>query len=284
MKIAILSDIHGNLPALETVADHIECWRPDYVVVNGDIVNRGPKSVECWEFVQKRPFWSILRGNHEEYVLGHQAPNAPRDGLNRPSAWVFDQFGGAVDPFATLPTTLHLNLTTCPSDNFLSDVIVTHASLKGNRDGIYPQKELEQLRQQISVSPAIAHAMPAVFVTSHTHVPSITHVDQTLLINTGSTGQPCDGDLRASYAQLCWQHGAWQATIIRLSYDREQTERDFQASHFMEGGGWPAMLIYHEWRTGQDVVVSWMNKYWTTVSAGELEAETAVAEHISTFA
>lgn len=41
MKIAILSDIHGNLPALQTVADDIARWQPDQVIVNGDIVNRG---------------------------------------------------------------------------------------------------------------------------------------------------------------------------------------------------------------------------------------------------
>ncbi|MEM7116447.1 MAG: metallophosphoesterase family protein [Chloroflexota bacterium] len=283
MKIAILSDIHGNLPALETVADHIERWRPDYVVVNGDIVNRGPKSVACWEFVQKRPFWGILRGNHEEYVLSHLDPNSKRTGLNQPSAWIFDQFSGNVQPFATLPTTLHINLPHRGCHSVLSDVIITHASLRGSRDGIYPQRATSELRQQISACADIANTAPAVFVTSHTHVPSVTNLSQTLLINSGSTGQPCDGDLRASYTQLAWQQSGWQGTIVRLPYDREQTKRDFWESGFLEDAGDPAPLIYHEWRTGQDVVVSWMKQYWTAVSAGEISWETAVAEHLQKF-
>ena len=43
MKLAVLADIHANLPALLAVLDSIDAWRPDAVVVAGDIVNRGPR-------------------------------------------------------------------------------------------------------------------------------------------------------------------------------------------------------------------------------------------------
>jgi 3',5'-cyclic AMP phosphodiesterase CpdA len=68
MKFAILSDIHGNLPALQAVAAHIEAWQPDHTIVNGDIVNLGPDSVECWQFIetkQRSANWQITQGNHE---------------------------------------------------------------------------------------------------------------------------------------------------------------------------------------------------------------------------
>ena len=52
MRIAVLADIHSNLRALEAVADDIERWNPDVVVVAGDIINRGPMPVECLRFVQ----------------------------------------------------------------------------------------------------------------------------------------------------------------------------------------------------------------------------------------
>ncbi|NJN55107.1 MAG: metallophosphoesterase, partial [Anaerolineae bacterium] len=52
MKIAVLSDIHGNLPALRAVAEHVAQWQPDAVVVDGDTVNRGPQSLLCWQTVQ----------------------------------------------------------------------------------------------------------------------------------------------------------------------------------------------------------------------------------------
>ena len=71
-KLAVLSDIHGNFAALQAVADHIDRWQPDAVVVAGDIVNRGPRSRDCLRFVLARAAeagWQIIRGNHEEYVL-----------------------------------------------------------------------------------------------------------------------------------------------------------------------------------------------------------------------
>ena len=54
MKLAVLSDIHGNWPGLMVVADHIERWQPDLVIVNGDVINRGPNSAACWDFVQQK--------------------------------------------------------------------------------------------------------------------------------------------------------------------------------------------------------------------------------------
>jgi len=68
MKIAILSDIHGNLPALQAVAADIERWQPDLVVVNGEIVNAGPCSPSCIHLMhQQASFgWQVLRRNHED--------------------------------------------------------------------------------------------------------------------------------------------------------------------------------------------------------------------------
>ena len=54
MKIAILSDVHGNLPALTAVLEDIERWRADQVIVNGDLVSRGPYRLDCLRLLQAR--------------------------------------------------------------------------------------------------------------------------------------------------------------------------------------------------------------------------------------
>ncbi|MCZ7672815.1 MAG: metallophosphoesterase [Chloroflexi bacterium] len=103
MKIAILSDNHGNVPALQTVIEHIEAWQPDHVIFNGDAVNRGPKSLESWQIVQakrQQNGWLMARGNHEDYVLNHEKedPHAiPVDyktQINQNSRWTHRQLNG----------------------------------------------------------------------------------------------------------------------------------------------------------------------------------------------
>ena len=83
MKIAVLSDIHANYRALETVIDHIERWEPDYVIVAGDIVNRGPRSLCCIQKIEEKRHnqgWQVIRGNHEDYVIERDHPDDPKIG------------------------------------------------------------------------------------------------------------------------------------------------------------------------------------------------------------
>ena len=50
MKLAVIADVHANWPALQAVAADIERWQADRVVVAGDVINRGPRPVECAGF------------------------------------------------------------------------------------------------------------------------------------------------------------------------------------------------------------------------------------------
>ena len=83
MKIAVLADIHGNVPALHTVLDHIDHWKPDKVIVAGDIINRGPRPRECLQPIMERQRdagWLVVMGNHEEFVISQSRPDASRQG------------------------------------------------------------------------------------------------------------------------------------------------------------------------------------------------------------
>ncbi|MEJ2747181.1 MAG: metallophosphoesterase, partial [Anaerolineae bacterium] len=150
MKIAVLSDIHGNLPALQTVTDHLETWRPDLVFVNGDVVNRGPNPAACLRFVEQKRRnngWQIMRGNHEMYVIDQSRPDAARNGrlfeINRSSFWTYQQLNGDVTILQTWPASHTL---TAPDG---SQMHITHASRRSNRDSILPYSPLARVRQQI---------------------------------------------------------------------------------------------------------------------------------------
>lgn len=266
MKFAILSDIHGNLPALETVLDHLQSWQADMVIVNGDIVNRGPSSDACWarlQLCQQQAYWYILQGNHEAYVYAYAQSDYDASQFNAMSYWTYRQMNEQTPLLQTLPE----KFSHIAPDH--TELRVCHASMRHNRDGIYPDSALETVRPQIA--PA-----PSVFVTGHTHYPFIRHADETLIVNIGSVGQPCDGDTRASYAQVTWQNGTWKADIVRLTYDREQTERDFRTSGFLEEAGPIAHLIYHEWHTAKDVLLPWLKQYGSLVKAGTIDEAAGV--------
>jgi len=270
MKIAVLADIHANYPALQTVSEHIEKWQPDVVIVNGDTVNRGPRPRECLQFVQNKEAnqgWVILRGNHEDYVISQAEVTAPEGDpvyeSYRMAMWTYLQLNGNVADLTRMPGQ-HEVIT--PDGSILRAV---HASMRGNRDGIYTFTTDEELAQQIA--PA-----PAVFVTSHTHRPLQRQLNGTLVVNTGAVGLPFDGDWRAAYAQLTWHKGAWQSELIRLQYDRAQADRDIETSGYLEGGGPLIKLVRHELATARSQIHRWAEKYPDIVLSGQMTMDETV--------
>ncbi len=275
MKLAVLADIHANLVALQAVTAHVEAWQPDLVVVAGDVVNRGPRPLECLRFVQdrqQRAGWLVVRGNHEDYVLSHTQPETPHHGLefeiHRHSYWTYRQLTGNVSTLAAMPFQQQL---LAPDG---SEVRITHGSIMGNRDGIYPEMSETKLRQKIDPASAL-------FCVGHTHRPLIRSVDDTLVVNVGSAGLPFDGDPRPSYAQLIWQQGQWQAEIIRLDYDRRRAERDFFETRFFEGSGPLGALILDEFHTAQSRLYQWTETYRPLVLAGEMTMTQSAREFLA---
>lgn len=274
MKLAVLADIHANYIALQTVTEHVEAWCPDKVVVAGDIVNRGPRPVECLRFVQEKQQshgWLTVRGNHEDYVISCGEPDAPSAGpeydIFRTGHWTYRQLNGNVSALEAMPFQQSLKI---PND---IEARITHGSMRGNRDGIYPETTNDELRQQIQPPPSL-------LCVGHTHRPLVRQIDGTLVVNVGAAGLPFDSDLRASYAQLIWQQGEWSAKIIRLNYDRQQTEKDFYESGFMEESGAFAPLILNEFHTARSRLYQWAERYEAKVLAGEMTIQESVNRYL----
>lgn len=278
MKIAVLADIHGNLPALQTVVAHIDQWRPDEVVVAGDVVNRGPRPLECLQIVEekkRRAGWLVVRGNHEDYVINHTRPNAPRSGpefeIYRTSYWTLEQLDGQVGTLEDLPFQISLG---APDGG---EIRTVHASMRNNRDGIFPDTTDEYLRQQIAPP-------PAALCVGHTHQALTRFIDDTLVVNAGSVGMPFDGDNRAAYAQLTWRNNRLLAKIIRLEYDNDRMDRDFFDTGFAPDAGALTSLMLVEFRQARPYLHLWMRRYQEPLLSGEISIGNAVDEFITGLA
>ncbi len=269
MKIAILSDIHGNLPALEAVVADLEKWQPDRVFVAGDIINRGPRSLDCLRLVvgkHRQCGWHLIRGNHEDYVIKQAQPDVYKDppqvDLDRFVLYTYQQVKDQLPLLTRLPE-IHTEAT--PE---FGEVRMVHASMHHNRDGIYPETSDLVLFEKITPP-------PAVFITGHTHRALTRSLDGTLVINAGSVGLPFDGDRRTGYARLQWQAGRWQAELVRLKYDIERAEQDFYETGFLEDAGPLAQLVLVELQMALSQLYQWFRRYYRPVLEGKLTAQEA---------
>ena len=276
MKLAVLSDVHSNIAALRAVTAHLEAWGPDQVIVAGDLVNRGPRPLEYLRFAQQKQQehgWLAILGNHEEYVISHARADDQRSGpvfeIRRSSLWTYRKLNEDVSALKAMPFKRSLN---APNG---SEIRLTHASVRGTRDGVYARTTNRELREQIGAP------LPPLFCVGHTHMPLIRRVNGTLVVNAGSAGLPFDGDTRVSYAQLTWREGQWDAQIIRVDYDRQQAERDFVESGFLDEGGPLARLILIELQTAHSQLYQWASRYQEPLVAGKISMEESVREFLA---
>lgn len=275
MKLAVLADIHGNWPALEAVVDDIGRWQPDRVVVNGDVVNGGPNSDRCWRYIRERQAvdgWLVLRGNHEEYVAAWAQSGQPLEGpryeLSRFSHWTYEQLNRDVSGLADL----RLRWDWKAPDG--SQLVVMHASLQGNRQGIYPHTTDADARRMVDLSADI-------FVTSHTHIAHQRSLGRMTIINTGAVGLAGDGDRRAAYGRIVWDRAeGWQATVRRVPYEMAATERAYLESGFLSEAGPLALMTLVELRSARDAKTRWTTLYGERILRGDLTVEKAVREFL----
>ncbi len=259
MRVLILSDIHANLAALETVLA-AAAGQYDTVWCLGDIVGYGPRPNECAEIVAGRAALAVM-GNHDWAVLGRPGVNV--DDFN-PQArqavlWTREQL--TPDNLAYLDQLADQPVRPAPN------VLITHAS---PREPVW----------EYILTPTIAMENFAVFdqaicLVGHTHKPAVyrwrlhparnggasdtataataiatvdylqpqpnstlqlsASQDQRLILNPGSVGQPRDNDVRAAYAILDLEAMTW--TYQRVPYPIELCQSQMRAA------GLPKRLI-----------------------------------------
>jgi putative phosphoesterase len=240
MRIAVFSDVHANLQAMQAVWEDLEGQRPDAVYCLGDLVGYGANPNEVVEFVREHQVPTVM-GNYDEGV-GFDLQECGC--VYRDPA---DDARGKESLQWTRKVTTDENkryLQSLPFQLRLEDrsprLLLVHASPRKINEYLYadrPQASFERLAKMAGTE---------VLLFGHTHLPYTKTVERTLFVNTGSVGKPKDGDPRAGYVLLELGRRR-KATMRRVAYDIEAATRAIQETdlpaHFAallrSGGGVP---------------------------------------------
>ena len=247
-RIAILADIHGNLPALEAVWRDLEPFAVDQVVVAGDIVNWGPFSLEVLEFLDQR-HCTVMRGNNEIYLLDYLSDRAPAAWASYTlPGWLHRQLGdGWRTRIAAWPDTLQLRFPDGPA------IRVVHGSPRDHWEGIFPTSTGAEIEEML------AGVEEPVIIAAHTHLPLDRTAGDRRILNPGSVGIPLDGNPDASYMLLTVTNGEGHAEHRRVPYDRAPLHAEFERQRFIDEHGLVGHFVVEEFRSSSIHVAAFLH-------------------------
>ena len=218
--VAIITDIHGNLPALQAALDRIEELRIERIYCGGDLVGYGPHPNEVCALVEDLQIPTIY-GNYD-YAIGRDLedcgcayPDQHDRELGQQSVdWTLAHTGRRSKDFMRgLPFDHRFELGD-------QRVRLVHGSPRKVNEYLFEDKPARTFER------IAAGADCDVLVFGHTHQPWIQQYGGVLFVNCGSVGKPKDGDPRAGFALLDDEGGRVVARIERVAYDAEAVARE----------------------------------------------------------
>jgi len=199
MLLALISDIHSNLPALRAVLEEIDKLGAEKIICCGDIVGYNSFPSECFYELSRRKIESVM-GNHDYAVLSEDTK-----GFNEYAVeaieWTRKNFD--TKKLSSLPVRME-------KDN----ILFTHGSPRSIFEYIFPDSTRDFLENIIDLKRDF-------IVLGHTHIPMRIETKKGIYINPGSVGQPRDGDPRSSFAILDTE--SKKVEFHRVEYNIDET-------------------------------------------------------------
>ncbi len=214
-SVAVITDIHGNLSALQAALGRIEELGVESIFCGGDLVGYGPHPNEVCALIAQRDIPTI-HGNYDyaiardledcgcAYVTPHDR-DLGQESVNWTLAHTSQE---SKDFMRDLPFDLHFAVGGV-------DVHLVHGSPRKVNEYLFEDKPAS-LYERL----AAAEDDP-VLVFGHTHKPWTHEYGGVLFVNCGSVGKPKDGDPRGAFAVLAPSAGSVEVSIERISYDAD---------------------------------------------------------------
>jgi putative phosphoesterase len=215
--LAVFSDVHGNLPALEAVLADVERRMIPDVICLGDLVGYGPFPNEVAAFIRDRAIPTIM-GNYDQGIgfstgdcgCVYRTDDQRAEGAAS-LAWTEAAASDATRAFLrTLEDRLIL-------ETEAGEVLAVHGSPRRINEYLFEDRPQAAMERMAAADPYRA------ILFGHTHIPYVREVSGTAFVNVGSGGRPRDGDWRACYAMV--EPAA--STTARLAVEFVRVEYDY---------------------------------------------------------
>lgn len=232
MKIAIISDIHGNMQALETVLSDIEKEKCDKIFCLGDLAMAGPEPVKTIETIKKlyeEEKLILIQGNTDEMIANYN------DAIDQKVKSAAPIMGNALkNDVEIIPDDLKEFLKNLPPQKELKiegvKILLVHGSPRRNDENISPDLPIEQIEEIITDTDS------QLIFCGHTHIPCgyQTSRKQTV-VNVGSVGRPFTPNPQACYAIANIYNDEFEISHKFIDYDKEKaaeilTKREFEGA------------------------------------------------------
>jgi putative phosphoesterase len=217
LKIALLGDVHANLPALEAVIAHANSLEVEAFWNIGDFVGYGAFPNQVVERMRKKNFVNIV-GNYDLKVLKFPKKHKKWRDSKHPLKWL--AFKWAYD---NLSRQSRGYLGSLPLKRDLAiggrRFLLVHGSPASNEELLEPATPEDRLRELSRLAEGAYGVAFDAIIFGHSHQAFTRQVGRTTFINTGSVGRPDDGNPRAAYAILHLAGDSMQVSHYRLDYE-----------------------------------------------------------------
>ena len=270
IRIAVLADIHGNLPAFEAALKHVSQQKVDQVILAGDIVNGSPDSKACWTLDLSLDC-PILRGNHERYVARFGTSKAsPLWSMEQfaPLQWTVEQLSEQ-DRQCMEQLPLNLRLPEAPN------LFIVHATERDDHDTIASHTPVQVLHEMFPT------AQERYIIRAHNHCGQVRVWEKGFIVTSGSVGLPLDGNPTAQYLLIDQEKNGWNIQHQSVPYPLDATISRFHDTGYLAAVGPMGRLFFREVVTASPQIVPFLRLYAQWSKGGDISLSQAVDRFLS---
>ncbi len=244
MKIAVISDIHGNMQALEMVLKDIEKENCETIFCLGDLAMAGPEPIKAIQEIKKlydAGKVELIQGNTDEMIGNYEK-------FGELVKEKFPIMGNALEnDVKIIPESLKFFLSDLPKQKELEiegiKILLVHGSPRRNDENISPDLPIEKVEEMIDGTDA------DIIFCGHTHIPcGYQTTKKQTIVNDGSVGRPFTTNPQACYVVVNFFNGKFEVMHKFLDYDKRKASEILAKRVFQDADKLAKILIHPEFR------------------------------------